>query len=132
MAIQIQVYEEILNEKRKKWERNMLAVLTINEGMKTFSFGRNEDTRIYVRKIDRYPFILEQQARFEKTEKGYVFIPNTRVIMLREWVFFWINFGVKPVSLKKGERFSIAEGDQFVFSDQTGKKEIVLDVVKIY
>lgn len=133
MSLELQVYERTLSIGQKKEQEKFVGHILIQDITQIFRFGRNEQTKGFLKAIDQYTFLSEEEGRFSGEGQLYIFIPKGLNISVRTQLrFYLLNFGPREETLERGKPFQVKKGDQYVFRGKQREKEIVIVVVRIY
>ena len=134
MTLELQIYERTLTPGKKAWQQKLIGHIVIQNDTSLFRFGRNSQTRVFIPRINSYPFISEEQGNFSGEGTEYIFVPRgASGVSLRKRFRFWIlDFGIKETMLDKNVGIQVQQGDQFISRDKTARKEIVIEVVRIF
>lgn len=132
MTLSLRAYERTFPQGEKKWQQKILGVIRLQNDVKDFIFGRNAETRFYLKEIMGYSFIAKEQGKVSMlaSGKGYLYTPlsKKRSYMQSKLSFLGFNFGSGETEIV--EPIAVKVGDKIIYREE--KKEIVLEIIQIY
>ena len=135
MTLELKVSERSLLKGKRKWEEKVLGVIKTRN--KHFYFGRNADTKSFIKTINSYPFLIEtekEQRVFSEDDGRYTFSYQSQWdVSVRTNLSFWIfHFGESETVIEQKTAFEIQVGDKLVFRGANPKIEVVIEVLALY
>jgi len=132
MVLSLRLYERSFSKETKRWQQKIINVMKIENEIKEFTFGKNKQTRDYVKNINSYTFLAAEQGRFKLLANGknylYTPLPPKPSFLKASLSFLWFNLGMGETMIT--DPLAISIGDKIVYKGED--KELIIEVTNIY
>ncbi len=132
MVLSLRLYERIFSKETKHWQQKIIGIIKLEDKIKEFTFGRNEQTKELIYNINKYTFIAAEQGRFRQLSNGrsylYTPLPSKPSFLKINFSLFGFRWDRKETMIT--DPTAITVGDKIIYKGDD--KEFIIEIVRIY